>query len=253
MMLDEFRANPNIPTLLGNTTCLHIACEMGLRQMASVLITYGAEVNARDCRGCTPLHICSNKACVKLLMRYETVDATIKTNEGLLPSEHYWKYTDEDDRIAEIQTILMRFEDKQTRDKIRTEREMHKAMFNFNMGERDEYPHATSQNSTIITEKGPKGMKMRTILIKRAKEEKEALIEKQKFKASQKTMGRIGMKHLKDTRVRIVTMTRCTMCVFVSSTMKTGSYVYKQRLLFLAIDSDTTKTFLSFSLQNQSL
>lgn len=200
MMLDEFRANPNIPTLLGNTTCLHIACEMGLRQMASVLITYGAELNARDCRGCTPLHICSNKACVKLLMRYETVDATIKTNEGLLPSEHYWKYTEEEDRIAEIQTILARFEDKQARDKVRVEREMHKAMFNFNMGERDEYPHATSQNSTIITEKGPRGMKNAYNINKKAQEEKEALEEKQKYRAAQKKKGRIGMKDLRETK-----------------------------------------------------
>ena len=200
MMLDEFRANPNIPTLLGNTTCLHIACEMGLRQMASVLITFGAELNARDSRGCTPLHICSNKACVKLLMRYEHVDATIKTNEGLLPSEHYWKHTEEDDRIAEIQTILVRFEDKQQRDKVRAERELHKAMFDFNMGERDDYPHATSQNSTIITEKGPKGMKNAYNLNKAAKEQKEKLEENQKYKANKKKMGRIGAKDLRGNK-----------------------------------------------------
>ena len=198
MFLDEFRANPNIPTLLGNTTALHIACEIGLRQMASVLITFGAELNARDCRGCTPLHVCSNKACVKLLMRYESIDATIKTNEGLLPSEHYWKYTDEDDRIAEIQTILVRFEDKQQRDKARHEREMHKLMFDHNMGERDEYPHATSQNSTIITEKGPRGMKNAYNITKDAKKQKEALEDTQKYKAEKKKMGRIGLKDLKD-------------------------------------------------------
>jgi hypothetical protein len=159
MMLDEFRANPNISTLLGSTSALHIACEKGLRQMASLLITYGAELNCRDSRGCTPLHVCSTKPCVKLLMRYPSMDATIKNNEGLFASEHYWKYTEEDDRIAEIQTVLMREEDRQQREKMRLEREMHKAMFAESQGERDEYPLATSQNSSIITEKGPKGLK----------------------------------------------------------------------------------------------
>ena len=195
MMLDEFRANPNIPTLLGSTSALHIACEKGLRQMASVLITYGAELNCRDSRGCTPLHVCSTKPCVKLLMRYPSLDATIKTNEGLFASEHYWKYTEEDDRIAEIQTILMREEDRQQREKMRAEREMHKAMFAASMGERDDYPFATSQNSSIITEKGPKGLKNAYKFEEVRKKELAEQEAKEKHKANRRALKKMGVQN----------------------------------------------------------
>lgn len=193
MMLDEFRANPNIPTLLGSTSALHIACEKGLRQMASLLITYGAELNARDCRGCTPLHVCSTKPCVKLLMRYPTMDATIKTSEGLLASDHYWKYTEEDDRIAEVQTILMREEDRQQRDAMRVERELHKAAFAASMGDRDEYPMATSQNSSIFTEKGPKGMKNVYKYEEARLAEKAAQEAKEKQRANRRALAKMGV------------------------------------------------------------
>jgi hypothetical protein len=199
MMLDEFRANPNIPTLLGNTTALHIACEKGLRQMASVLITFGAELNARDCRGCTPLHNCSTKPCVKLLMRYPSMDATIKNNEGLLASEHYWKYTDEDDRIAEVQTILMREEDRQAREKMRLERELFRETFASAMGERDEYPDAISMNSTIITEKGPKGMKNAYKYDEARQKDQAKQEDKQKRRANAKALAKMGVNKKEDS------------------------------------------------------
>ena len=123
IFLDEYRCNPNVVTLLGSTTALHIACERGHRQVASTLITFGAHINARDFRGCTPLHVCSSKPCVKLLLRYwEQLDPLLKTNEGLLPSQHYWKYTEEDDKITEIQTILSKAEERKLQDNARMNR-----------------------------------------------------------------------------------------------------------------------------------
>jgi hypothetical protein len=150
MFLDEYRCNPNVPTLLGSTTALHIACEKGYRQIASVLITFGAHINARDFRGCTPLHVCSNKPCVKLLLRYwDVLDPLIKSAEGLLPSAHYWKYTDDDEKITEIQTILLKAEEKRTQENARTNRVRQRMLYEESLGVRDEYPEVTSLNSTL--------------------------------------------------------------------------------------------------------
>ena len=123
MFLDEYRCNPNVITLLGSTSSLHIACEKGHRQVASTLITFGANINGKDIRGCTPLHVCSNKACVKLLLRYsDQLNPLLKTVEGLLPSEHYWKYTDDDEKITEIQTILQKAQEKKLQENARMAR-----------------------------------------------------------------------------------------------------------------------------------
>ena len=123
MFLDEFRCNPNVYTLLGSTTALHIACEKGHRQVASTLITFGANINATDIRGATPLHVCSNKACIKLLQRYwDVLNPLIKSNEGLLPSQFYWKYTDDDDKIAEIQQLLQKIEEKRLQENAKMNR-----------------------------------------------------------------------------------------------------------------------------------
>lgn len=130
MFLDEYRCNANVTTMLGTTTSLHIACERGFRQIASILITFGANVMAKDFRGATPLHVCSNKACVKLILRYwDYIDPLAKTSEGLLPSAHYWKYTDDDDKVAEIQQILMKAEEKKAAENARMNRIRQRLMY----------------------------------------------------------------------------------------------------------------------------
>lgn len=150
MFLDDYRANPNTTTMLGSTTALHIACERGFRQIASILITFGARINARDFRGCTPLHVCSNKPCVKLLMRYwDVLDPLLKTNEGLLPSAHYWKYTDDDDKITEIQTIMLKCEEKKLNENARMNRLKQRMLYEESLGIRDAYPDARSLNTTL--------------------------------------------------------------------------------------------------------
>jgi ankyrin repeat protein len=150
MFLDEYRCNPNVLTLLGSTTALHIACERGFRQIASLLLSFGAHINARDFRGCTPMHVCSTKPCVKLLLRYwEHLNPLIKSAEGLLPSAHYWKYTDDDDKITEIQTIMIKAEEKRAQENARMNRIRQKLQYDESMGDRDSYPDVRSLNSTL--------------------------------------------------------------------------------------------------------
>lgn len=67
-----------------------IVCE-GYRQIASLLITHGADVNATDKRGCTPLHYVQKISLAKLLFK-QNLNPCIQSTEGLLPSEHYKKY-----------------------------------------------------------------------------------------------------------------------------------------------------------------
>ena len=130
MFLDEFKAKPNVLTLLGSTTSLHIACERGHRQIASLLLTYGAHINTQDFRGNTPLHCCNTIPLVKLLMRYpENLDPTIKNYAGDLASAHYWKITDDEEKITEIQTILSKVEDKARMEKARMNKMLQQAMY----------------------------------------------------------------------------------------------------------------------------
>ena len=148
MMCGEFKADPNVRTLLGNSTALHIAVEKGFRQIASMLITYGADVNAKDAHGRTPLHLVSTLGVTKLLFRYP-VKANLKSNEGLLPSLHYWKYTAEDDRVAEIMGILSRNEDKAAAEDKREAILLAKLRYERSLGMMQDFPNAISQNTTI--------------------------------------------------------------------------------------------------------
>lgn len=150
MFLDEYRCNPNVLTLLGATSALHIACERGYRQVASLLLSFGANINARDFRGCTPMHVCQTKPCLKLLMRYwEQLNPLVKSAEGNLPSAHYWKYTEDDEKVTEIQTIMMKCEEKRAQENARMNRIRQKMMYDKSMGERDSYPDVRSNNTTL--------------------------------------------------------------------------------------------------------
>jgi hypothetical protein len=91
MLLYEFHAKPNLCSILGNLSPLHMAIDKGYRQIASILITRGADVNAIDSRGCTPMHYVTKISLARLLHRYP-VDCCVRSKEKLRPSEHYQKY-----------------------------------------------------------------------------------------------------------------------------------------------------------------
>ena len=130
------------------------------------------------------------------------MDATIQTNEGLFASEYYWNYTQNDTRIAEIQTILMREEDRQKREKMRLERELHRATFAANMGEKDEYPFVTSLNSSILTEGGPKGMKNVYKYEEVRQKELATKDKKDRHQENRRALGKIGVRKNKNEELR---------------------------------------------------
>lgn len=105
MLCNEFKVDVDKRTLLGDCTPLHVAVDMGFRQIASLLITHGASLNAVDKRGCTPLHLAKKMSLAKLLCKYDT-NPCIRTREGLRPSEYYAKYCDSLEFDKEIELFL---------------------------------------------------------------------------------------------------------------------------------------------------
>jgi hypothetical protein len=111
MLVIDFQADVNCITTLGKTTPLHIAVENGLRQIASMLITYGANIHAIDMFGRTPLHMVKDTSLFKLLMKFP-VDVCAKTNKGLTPLGYYLSVTPIADRVDDIVHILSVKEDR---------------------------------------------------------------------------------------------------------------------------------------------
>ena len=105
MLLFEFHASATVVALLGKSTPLHIAIEKGYRQIASMLITRGADVNAVDSRGCTPMHFAWKLGCARLLHRYP-VNCCIRSKDNLRPSEYYVKYCPSEDFDVAVHKFL---------------------------------------------------------------------------------------------------------------------------------------------------
>lgn len=110
MLCHNHPVDLSIPTLLGRASPLHMAVELGYRQIASVLITFGADVNNQDEYGHTPLHMVRTLPLLKLLLKYK-VDACIKSREGLSPLAHYLKHVPPNEQIKEIEELLAAKED----------------------------------------------------------------------------------------------------------------------------------------------
>lgn len=106
MLIHEYDVHIGIPTMLGQQTPLHLAVVFGHRQIASILITYGADVNCRDVRGCTPLHMVRHMPLAKLLFKFEVDPLLTTSDENLRPSEYYLKYVPKEEQLTELFTFL---------------------------------------------------------------------------------------------------------------------------------------------------
>ena len=112
MLVLEYHADVNRASLLGDTTPLHFAAIGNYRQIASMLITFGADVNARNLVGATPLHLAHSAGLIKLLLRFKA-NPIARTNDGLTPLEYYrYQRPELEDRLHEVEDMLTAAEDK---------------------------------------------------------------------------------------------------------------------------------------------
>jgi ankyrin repeat protein len=92
MLLYEYDADLTKRCLISLSTPLHLAVSLGYRQIASLLLTLGADINATDRRGCTPLHLVNTLSLAKLLGRFQALNPCIRSKEKLRPSEYFEKF-----------------------------------------------------------------------------------------------------------------------------------------------------------------
>jgi ankyrin repeat protein len=145
MLCNEFKVDVNMKSFLGNASPLHIAVENNFRQIASFLISFGAEVNSLDYLGCTPLHRLKSFRLLKLLLKFK-VDPFIKSNEGLTPLGHYLNYTPRNDQMRSIIDLLTSLEDTHA---VEEGREILRLELDVKRKEIDRLALIVSSNSTI--------------------------------------------------------------------------------------------------------
>ena len=88
LLCTDFHADVNKVSLLGKTTSLHIAVELGFRDIATFLILNNADINIKDKRGCRPIHLVNSINMAKLLQKFGA-DPCVRTLSGMRPSEYY--------------------------------------------------------------------------------------------------------------------------------------------------------------------
>lgn len=111
LICHAYKANMNTPTMLGSTSALHLAIENNHRQVVSLLLTYGSDVNMQDRRGCTPIFYVQKMTILKLLLRFnDRLDLAVRSGEKLLPSEHYNKYISQNEHDSAIELLLQKSE-----------------------------------------------------------------------------------------------------------------------------------------------
>ena len=82
--------NVNKKSVLGRSSALHVAVENDYRQVATFLVLNGAEINAIDKYGCTPLHLANTLSVAKMLKKFGG-DCLIRNSSGHQPSVAYKK------------------------------------------------------------------------------------------------------------------------------------------------------------------
>ncbi|XP_043485040.1 rabankyrin-5 [Leptopilina heterotoma] len=71
-----------------NCSPLHLCCQWGLEKVVQTLVEHGANVNARDCDGKTPMHIAlhnQHSQIIFLLLCHPNIDLTIRDKKGMSP------------------------------------------------------------------------------------------------------------------------------------------------------------------------
>ncbi|XP_057341018.1 rabankyrin-5 [Microplitis mediator] len=71
-----------------NCTPLHLCCQWGLEQVVQTLVEHGANVNARDAEGKTPIHIAiqnQHAEIISLLLCHPSLDLSLRDKKGLSP------------------------------------------------------------------------------------------------------------------------------------------------------------------------
>ncbi|XP_043269006.1 rabankyrin-5 isoform X2 [Venturia canescens] len=71
-----------------NCTPLHLCCEWGLEQVVQTLVEHGANVNARDADGKTPIHIAvqnQHTQIISLLLCHPNIDLSLRDKKGMSP------------------------------------------------------------------------------------------------------------------------------------------------------------------------
>ena len=166
----ELRCDVNRTTLLGSSTALHLAAASGYRQICSLLITYGADVDWQDHHGNTPMHIIKKKSILKLLMKahanpllknkkhQSVVDSYVENTLAAMPTGGNEHFQMEDIRNPEMLRELENYISLKTaenmrvsitREKERTAaREKHRALRNSSNNAGSPGPDASTTDMT---------------------------------------------------------------------------------------------------------
>jgi ankyrin repeat protein len=96
-----------------NGTALHRAAGPGHLELVRLLLENGANPNARDKNGQTPLHMARTGAIVEILLRYHA-DITLRANDGM--TVLHWACVAQIPGEGAVQTFLSRGADIEARD-----------------------------------------------------------------------------------------------------------------------------------------